>query len=343
MRTGKNPAKDSIHLESKYYHRVIVPVYIPNFDGYFKDAREILCLCLDSLVNTVHDRVGITVINNGCCTEIRSLLNDYFEAGRIDQVVHFQENKGKVDAIFSVANGSYEPLITISDSDVLFLPGWVTEVEGAIQVFPEIGLISPCPLPGLWNYMDSATLLGAMFTFNLQLKPLLREADLKMFQDSVNNPDMYKGKEMLLGQQLCISRKGRSVVIGAGHFVATLRREVFKGAPDKPSLQRIGSDSEHEYVDVSVDKLGFYRVGVSGIYAHHLGNTLEAWMEIEFEKTKSVQKPAALPFVPVPRRSVAVFIPYFLRKHLSLLLVSRIVRTVFFAFTGVGLRSKFRS
>ena len=42
MRIGLNPHKDKLQEESDYIHQVIIPVYIPNMDGYFKDVFEIL-------------------------------------------------------------------------------------------------------------------------------------------------------------------------------------------------------------------------------------------------------------------------------------------------------------
>ena len=71
MRLGSNPNKQVDQEEqSKYLHQVIVPVYIPNEEGYFVDALKILKISIDSLCNTVHDRTYITVVNNGEVSQI---------------------------------------------------------------------------------------------------------------------------------------------------------------------------------------------------------------------------------------------------------------------------------
>jgi len=44
MRIGFNPHKDKIQEVSEYVHQVIIPVYIPNQEGYFKDSLIFLCL-----------------------------------------------------------------------------------------------------------------------------------------------------------------------------------------------------------------------------------------------------------------------------------------------------------
>ena len=49
MRVGFNPNKDKNLVRSDYYHKIIIPVYIPNFEGYFKDSFRIFKICLESL------------------------------------------------------------------------------------------------------------------------------------------------------------------------------------------------------------------------------------------------------------------------------------------------------
>jgi hypothetical protein len=51
MRIGSNPEKTNNSIILDNYHRIVIPVYIPNFEGYFKDAFEIFKLCLDSLLD----------------------------------------------------------------------------------------------------------------------------------------------------------------------------------------------------------------------------------------------------------------------------------------------------
>ena len=42
MRIGFNPNKDKPKSTSHYFHQVIIPVYIPNQEGCFKDSFAIL-------------------------------------------------------------------------------------------------------------------------------------------------------------------------------------------------------------------------------------------------------------------------------------------------------------
>lgn len=65
MRVGINPNKFDNPKGKKYLHQVIIPVFIPNTEGYFRDSFKIFKLCIDSLLNTVHLNTYITIVNNG--------------------------------------------------------------------------------------------------------------------------------------------------------------------------------------------------------------------------------------------------------------------------------------
>lgn len=121
MRIGTNPEKNSKKLTVENYHRIIVPVYIPHFEGYFKEAFEVFQLCIESLLLTIHEKSRITIYNNNCHEEVKKYIDEkYLNSEFIDQVFHSKENLGKINAILAASKGNLEPLITITDADVLF-------------------------------------------------------------------------------------------------------------------------------------------------------------------------------------------------------------------------------
>jgi hypothetical protein len=65
MRVDFNPQKDKIIEQSNYFHQVIIPVFIPNHEGYFKDSFTIFKLCLESLFSTIHKKTFVSIVNNG--------------------------------------------------------------------------------------------------------------------------------------------------------------------------------------------------------------------------------------------------------------------------------------
>jgi hypothetical protein len=290
LRIGVNPDKDKTLLNTYGRHRVIIPVYIPNFEGYFENALEILKLCLESLRITTSGKASITIISNGSCPSVIEELKRQYETGWIDQLLINHVTRGKVNATVSVARGSFEELITISDADVFFKAGWIEAVEQIFEHFPECSFASPFFSPsGMWYY-TSATILGALFRRELTRAKVVNEEDLARLAKSLGNPDMYLPED--LKKQLIVMRNGVMAGVGCGHFCFTIRKGLLPYMPKKPSLQAIGGTSEMDCFDIPPDENGFWRLATIKAYVYHMGNIPEPWHYEEFERLRQYSCPS---------------------------------------------------
>ncbi len=282
MRNGHNPAKVNPELPSYARHRIIIPVFIPSLDGYFESSLSTLRLCFESLRLTTVGKANITVVSNGSAPQVVEELDKYYQQGWIDQLLLSRKNRGKVDAVVSVARGAFEELITISDCDVLFKAGWLEAVETTFHNFPECGFVSPMPTPNtVWRH-TSATILGGLVRRELALEKIVPDEDLDRFAHSVGNPNLFQKKHRR--SQLIVRRDGATACVGCGHFVCTVRREVLKGMPEHPSQMAIGGNSEELWLDVPSDKVGLWRLATTRAYVYHMGNSSEPWMYAELEQ-----------------------------------------------------------
>ena len=87
MRVGVNPEKENNTIKFDIYHRIIIPVYIPNFEGYFKDGLEIFKLCIQSLLMTVHEKTRITIYNNASHIVVENYISGFEEEDNIPEKV----------------------------------------------------------------------------------------------------------------------------------------------------------------------------------------------------------------------------------------------------------------
>ena len=140
MRIGNNPHKDKAIQQSYYLHQVIIPIYIPNHEVYFKDSFKIFKLCLQSLFVTIYNKTFITIVNNGSNSELKEYLNVLYQEKKIHEVIH-TENIGKLNAILKGLAGNAIEMVTISDSDVLFLPNWQLETVKIFKEVPKAGVV----------------------------------------------------------------------------------------------------------------------------------------------------------------------------------------------------------
>jgi hypothetical protein len=259
---------------------VIVPVYIPHQNDYFKDSFQILQLCLESLFKTSHSKTYFSIVNNGSCLEIINYLNQLKLDNKIHEVVHTTAI-GKLNAILKGLTGHQFPLITITDADVLFLNHWQKATYEVFEAFPKAGVVSPVPNPKNLRYYTANIIGKTFFSKNVAFTPVVAKAGMEAFAKSIGNESLYKA--IHLEKQLTITKENITALIGAGHFVATYKGVSFDLLKQRFSKYSLGGDSEQFLLDQPATDLGFWRLSTQNNYAYHLGNVMENWMQNELE------------------------------------------------------------
>ncbi|KAF2342019.1 glycosyltransferase family A protein [Flavobacterium tistrianum] len=290
MRIGVNPQKSDKKIILKTHHRVIVVVYIPDSKGFYSNSAEVFKLCIDSLVATIDKNCLITVVNNGSCKEVSSFLNSYLEDKKIDTLIHHNENIGKIDAMIGAARGSREKYITLSDSDILFVQNWQQKVEEVFENFKDVGSVSPIPVRHALFYGTSSVLKKIIFKRVKFKRVSIPEnfKDYNRYLESINW-DLEKNENI---KWPIIEKNGNSAVIGSGHQILTITRDIlFRKVPSNPSLTLVGNESEFNYVDQPIDKLGKLRLSTYNNYAFHMGNNVEKWMvDVQDNNLKKIKQ-----------------------------------------------------
>ena len=288
MRIGINPEKENKEIKDKIYHRVVVPVYIPDFEGYFAGSFEVFKLCLESLLLTVHSQTRITIYNNNCHKDVKTYIDKkYYESEYIDQVFHSKKNVGKINAILASVKGNLEKLITVSDADVFFKNGWQFGVEKLFVNFPEAGMISPVPSSKSMLSYTSNNWFYSLFKGNLSFEKVLDPKAMHRFDLSLGNKQrLYKSIHLKKYLVLTNKKNNSQAVMGCGHFVATVHRVVFDKGSSEPAFFKISNGMESKFIDIPNEKLGFLRLATKENLAFHMGNFTEPWMFEEFRTLK---------------------------------------------------------
>jgi hypothetical protein len=292
MRIGFNPNKDKPVEPNDFFHQVIIPVYIPNHEGYFKDSFQILKYCLESLFKTCHSKTYVTIVNNGSCIEVINYLDELYRQGKIQELIHTSPI-GKLNAILKGLAGHNFDLVTISDADVLFLNDWQKETYTVFENFKKAGVVSPVPSSKMLKQFTGNIYLDNFFSKRLKFTKTRDKLSLKMFAASIGNTGFYK--DVHLNKNLTISNNAVSGVIGAGHFIATYRGNCFDGVKNRFSYYSLGGDSEKILLDKPVEDKGYWRLSTAGNYAYHMGNVFEDWMFETFSTIKESKTEINIP------------------------------------------------
>lgn len=297
MRLGNNPQKKDFKIEMKSNHRIVMVVFIPELSGYYKSMFEVVKLAIASLVKTIPSTSRITIVDNGSCEEIQAYLIDLFQKKQIDSLQLLQENVGKIDALIGAARTVREPIITLTDCDILFKANWVKETINVFNSFENVASVSPIPIRWNFNYYTYSTQL-AILKGNLKLnfEPIKENfEEYNKFLRSINWGD---GEKDDMRPWPVVFSNAVKAIVGSDHQVLTVRRDVlFNNSPKAPSFIKVGSQSEENYIDYAIDSSGGLRLSTYHFYAFHMGNAVEDWMneinnvEIDNEMTNLMLKP----------------------------------------------------
>lgn len=318
MRIGVNPEKYK-NLDNKLiYHRIIMVCYIPNiYEDYYEDSLSVLEHSLKSLIKTINfDTTSITFINNNCCDEVNSFLENYIFY--FDKYVRYQENKGKVYSVLSEARASYESLITITDCDVLFLEGWEKAVVKTFQNFRKAGVVCPLPMPNLAFNHNYSFFYDNLFKYKYNKK--INDEELETYLKGMGNDSLLNrnNKKFNWRQKhyYLQDNSGNVAIAGAGHFVSTYRKEIFNISNDFPSKKFVNG-FEDLFIDKPSDMLGLYRLSLNKCYVYHMGNKIDDFINsIEFKSDFEKINQSDFSFINVQQKQSRVSKIYIIKKFL---------------------------
>ncbi|OZV67581.1 glycosyltransferase [Winogradskyella aurantia] len=272
-----NPQKESKKIELECQHRLIIVVFIPELQGYYKSMFNVFKLCLSSAVSTINGNCAITIVNNGSCEDIKNYLDEKLQANVIDTVIHHAKNIGKIDALIGAARASREPLITISDVDILFEKGWQEATETIFSTIKNVASVSPIPCKLFQDYETSSTLLKILMKkvkFTYEVIPSNFQSHNRYLKSFNWKLETNKNSSWPV-----IESNGVKCIVGSGHQILTMRRELFfSNVPLEPSLTLVGNKSEYQYCDLPINLSGGMRVSTYHNKAFHMGNEVERWM-----------------------------------------------------------------
>ncbi|MEO5775555.1 MAG: glycosyltransferase family 2 protein [Flavobacterium sp.] len=330
MRKGLNPHKDKQQEKSEFIHQVIIPVYIPNQQGYFKDSFRILQICLESLFKTAHSKTFISVIDNGSSNEIKEYLDSLFTSQKIHEVIH-TANIGKLNSIVKGLVGNNIELVTISDSDVFFLENWQNETVKIFNAFPKAGVVGVVPQFRVFSHLCGNLISENFFSKKLKFTEVKNPEAMKKFFHSIWGEDSFN--PVHLKWNLTIENKKDIAVVGSGHFVATYKKSIFQETRTYFDF-KMGADTE-KYLDEMPLKKGLWRLTTNDNYAYHMGNAFEDWMQETLDK---IAPNNVKPEILLPTRDVkdSSKIDYFTKNRLFMKFFSnKTVRRFFYKIKGL--------
>ena len=274
-RIGQNPMK----WDSKIHHpsptTITSVVFIPFLDGYWSEGLDVLKLSLESLLRNTPRPFDLMVFDNGSCPEVQEYLLDSYNANQIQFLILSQHNVGKVGAwnfLFSAAPGE---VIAFSDSDVLFLPGWLEASLEILEAFPEAGMITAHPARRGQPQFCSATLSGARNDPTVEMKSgdLIPREHIRAYAAGYGRTVEEVESIVENEPDVILKSSETSAFVSASHTqFLTTRKLLNRLLPFKVTMP-LGPEDDHQ-MDAGVNDGGHWRLSTTKYLVHHLGNTV---------------------------------------------------------------------
>lgn len=262
---------------------VTTAVHIPYLGGYWEQCLEVLKLCLQSLYENTRIPFELMVFDNGSCNEVQDYLLETRRKGVIQYLISSEHNLGKAGAwniLFQAAPGK---VISYTDSDVYFLPGWLEASLKILEVFPEAGMVTAQPIPGDLSG-DRFTLEEVRKNPSISIKEgrdLIPQKYVDAHRKSLGEaPDVYAHR-IKHRKEVLVSRGSVSAYVSASHFQFTTTKEVLRRLFPTKTIIPLGDDM------FEVEKIGRWRLSTTEYLVHHMGNKLPSlqdeleWLKID--------------------------------------------------------------
>lgn len=278
-------------------------VFIPSLDGYWEQSLDVLKICLRSLRESTEVPFDLMVFDNGSCAAVVEYLTDAHQQHEIQYLMLSDTNVGKTGAwnmLFAAAPGD---IVSYTDSDILFFPGWLEKSLELLETFPQAGLISA--QAHRWTAENSPATMEAIAgdnTLTVEKGALLPEGHL-LYQRIGLGDSEERFRERITGRQdVRISRDRVTAYVGATHCQFLSTKQHLTQIMPFPVTSPVGRDEGQ--LEERTNHLKRWLLSTSEYLFHHMGNRLPS-SENDYDGLRDILPEIALNEIR-PKKTIAV-------------------------------------
>ena len=281
-RVGRHPLKQKKILEQQVKFKnitVTTIVYIPSLEGYWEDSLNVLKVFFDTLKRNTDEEFDLMVFDNGSCQKVISFLTDLKKDGIIQFLVLSDKNLKKLGALDYLMRSAPGDLISYSDSDVLFFPGWLTESKKILDNFPQAAKVTAMPIAG----GDTTKISKESY---IEAK---KDKTIKIKTGKIIPDQLIEAHSLSLGKTLAqfnedhsdrldtlLIRGKHEAFLSTADFQFTLRKNALK------NVLPLDIENESDYYDPiyspilekKLNQFGWWQLSLNQYLIHHMGNSV---------------------------------------------------------------------
>jgi hypothetical protein len=277
MRIGQNPSK--MRGSPAYTPKRVglaSLTYVPDLQGYFREAREVIDVHLTSLRDSLDQECDLCVFDNGSCPQVLDFLQDRWRNGVIDWLCLSHHNLGKNGALNWIFSAMPNDYIGFSDSDVLFRKGWLEATLQIFESFEKAGMVSAQPIFFDFLRGEGKTAKAiAAYEPELTIQMMrLRQEIVDEYCDGINASAEIREEFRKAQLQVAVNHlSGIQAVTSATDMQFMLPRRV---ARELTPLPIAGALTAKDAIDIprGIEALGYWILSSKEPFVRHMGNRI---------------------------------------------------------------------
>jgi len=265
MRVGRNPLTNKTMAETSDKVAAVI-THLPDMDGYHEHRLDVIKACLTTM-RTGAPGIPVIVWDNGSCEELRSwLINDFKP-----ETLILSPNVGKSNARYSIFRMMPDCIVSMSDDDMLYYPGWFDACLELLTSFPEVGKVSCYPVRTQGRWGCSNTKAWAKDNAKLEAGRFLPDEYDYDFCTSIGRDYDWHKEYSKLDIDYRVTYKGLQAYCYAHHCQFMARAGTII-----PFLQK-STDcmADEKPFDNAVNDAGLLQLTTVQRYCRHIGNVID--------------------------------------------------------------------
>jgi hypothetical protein len=220
------------------------------------------------------------VVDNGSCEALLGHLLNLQREGAIQYLLLNGQNVGVYNALRMAYQAAPGSKIAMFNDDVLAHPYWLEASLEAYSTFPDVGMVSACPVHTQFRHTNQTKYLAHHPQIHLERGQFIPLAFQRDFYEATGvNPDEGVASAKNVVEQVFKLNEVEALGTSA-HFQYLAPKAALLEAYAKPFDARLmvdkDSNSPCREVDSRMDELGYARLTTMGRYTQHMGNCLSS-------------------------------------------------------------------
>ncbi len=267
MRIGRNPLTGKVNNNMMPDRIISAITHLPNQEGYHERRLDVIKLCLTSMRLGAPD-IPVMIWDNGSCAALTDWLREEYKPHTLVLSPNIGKSSARAGLVRMVLP---QAVMTFTDDDMLYYPGWFDASLELLTGFPMVGKVSCYPVRTQNRWGCETTKGWAVKNGKVEIGKFISENDDFDFCTSIERDYAWHLDYTANDNERLVTYNGLQAYCNAHHCQ-------FMAYAGKIAPFCVRSESylyDEKPFDCAVDDAGLLQLTTAKRYARHIGNFID--------------------------------------------------------------------